>query len=622
MARITPDDIEKVREATDILGVVGERVVLRQKGRVFWGPCPFHQEKTPSFKVDPSTQLWHCFGCGEGGDVFKFLMKIESLDFPDAVKVLADRAHIEVAWDEGNARSGRTQRLREVCQATADYYNQVLRASTTPGAAAARDYLGKRGFGSESAKVWNLGYAPGRGQLVAHLETLGYSAEEMVEANVAVGGDRGAVRDRFYERVMFPITDATGRTIAFGGRVLDPKGTPKYLNSNDTPIFHKSANVYGLFLAKQSIIATKTALVVEGYTDVLALHNAGFTNAVATLGTALTDKHVKLLGRFAGRVVYVFDGDEAGMRAADRAVEFIDETITPESSSSPVLLDVVVLPGGMDPADLMRAEGGAERFQELLDGAKPLLEFAIDRRLARWDLARPEEMQRALKDAASVLAPIKGSVMATAYAQKIVDALWASGVKVDLSQVIKAIQESKVAPRAVERLAEAGAPAANAGETANEPASNVTVSGSGFNSAEVRLERQALALAVSQPHLRTAVLSSVATLTFGDRLVADAFTQLATLAESEESPPAIIAKLESAVPGVGAVLSEYHFGTLDQEVANRFATDLADRLEEVNLQRQVRSLTAGLRSASDKSATAEQIVALQRRLNEIRANRH
>lgn len=619
MARITPEDIEKVRESTDIISVVGERVVLRQKGRIFWGPCPFHQEKTPSFKVDPSTQLWHCFGCGEGGDVFKFLMKSESLDFPDAVKVLADRAHIDIAWEEGGVRAGRTQRLREVCKATADFYNQVLRGSRTPGATSAREYLGARGFGSDAAKRWNLGYAPGRGQLVAHLATLGFSPDEMVEANVAVGGDRGAVRDRFYERVMFPITDAAGRTIAFGGRVLDPKGTPKYLNSNDTPIFHKSANVYGLDQAKASIISSKTALVVEGYTDVLALHGAGFTNAVATLGTALTDRHVKLLGRFAGRVVYVFDGDEAGMRAADRAVEFIDETITPESSSAPVLLDVVVLPEKMDPADLMRVDGGSQRFQDLLDRAKPLLEFAIERRLARWDLSRPEEMQRALRDAASVLAPIKGSVMATAYAQKIVDILWASGAKIDLAHVVRAVQESKPASHPGGRTSAGGG-------DATQPSNDAAVSSAApvpmVSSAELRLERQVVALAVGQAGSRAALAEALTGDHFGDAAMRRAF-ELATAPEvREDNPPALIAKLEHEIDGIGTILSEYHFGTLEPNVAAQFGVDLADRLTELYLMKQVRALTASMRGAREKELIASQIVELQRQLNDLRGRRH
>lgn len=608
MARISDEDIAKVREATDIVSVVSDRVVLRQKGRIFWGLCPFHQEKSPSFKVDPTTQLWHCFGCGEGGDAFKFVMKTESVDFPESIKVLADRARIDITFDDNNAGSGsKSQRLRDVCQATADFYNAVLRGSRTPGAEGARSYLAGRGFGSDVAKRWNLGFAPGRGQLVAHLTELGFTPQEMVEANVAVRGDKGGARDRFYDRVMFPITDLAGRTIAFGGRVLDPKGSPKYLNSNDTPIFHKSANVYGINLAKPKIIESKTALVVEGYTDVIALHAAGFSNAVATLGTALTDRHVKLLSRLASRVVYVFDGDEAGLRAADRAVEFIDETITPESSSSPVLLDVVVLPSGVDPADLVSADGGADKMTALLEQATPLLTFAIDRRLDRWDLSRPEQMQQALKDAAAVLAPIKGSVMATGYAQRIVDRMWAAGSNVDLAQVLRAIGSSQGPRHQPDPEIE------SVGGDSPLPVATPT--------ADDRLIQQIVALLVSKPDVRGEVgaLLDIGVIPEGPVKAA-----ISTLLESGSamSPVDAVQLVERVAPQLTAGLSEYHFGGLDRESAVRFGAELASRMTELGLQRRIRELMAEMRSSSDKERLTVEISSLQRTLDQVRGARN
>lgn len=625
MARISDDDIAKVREATDIISVVSDRVVLRQKGRIFWGLCPFHQEKSPSFKVDPTTQMWHCFGCGEGGDAFKFVMKTESLDFPESIKVLADRARIDITFEEGPPGAGtRSQRLRAVCQATADYYNAILRGSRTPGAENARAYLAGRNFGSEVAKTWNLGFAPGRGQLVAHLASLGFTADEMVEANVAVRPDRGSVRDRFYDRVMFPITDLAGRTIAFGGRVLDPKGAPKYLNSNDTPIFHKSANVYGIHQAKPAIIGSKTALVVEGYTDVIALHSAGFANAVATLGTALTDRHVKLLSRLASRVVYVFDGDEAGMRAADRAVEFIDETITPESSGSPVLLDVVVLPGGVDPADLVGGPDGAAKLAALIDSAVPLLTFAINRRLDRWDLGRPEEMQRALGDAASVLAPIKGSVMATAYAQQIVDRLWAAGAQVDLGQVLKEIQQAKPVGRAAAAGAgtEPSVPSGT-GDGSTEQAQSTPrdlFPASYLASPEGRLVVQLVSLLVSKPTLRADIRADLDERGLPGGEIGQVILQSADLG-SEVTPPEAIAGVERLAPSLATALSEYHFGGLDSESALKFGAELAHRLAEIGLQRHIRELMAQMRGSSDKESYMVQISALQLDLERIRATR-
>ncbi len=357
MGRITDEDVARVRDATDLVALINERVLLKPKGRLFWGLCPFHGEKTPSFKVDPATQLWHCFGCGLGGDAFGFVMKIDNVEFPDAVRLLADRANIELVEAEGGVPRGKKERLYAALETATEYYHRVLTGSRDSAPAEAREYLAKRGFTSEVAKTWRLGFSPGRGALVKHLSERGFTVEEMVEANLALRPDAGPAKDRFYGRIMFPIADLQGRVVAFGGRVLD-KGEPKYLNTNDTPVFRKSANMYGIDRAKGSMTSTGTSVVVEGYTDVIALHEAGLTNAVATLGTALTQQHVKLLGRFSRRVVYLFDGDEAGMRAADRAVEFVDRDVTTDAYASRVLLDVAMIPDGKDPADFVGVHGG------------------------------------------------------------------------------------------------------------------------------------------------------------------------------------------------------------------------------------------------------------------------
>lgn len=416
MSRISDEDVARVRDATDIVALVSETTPLRQKGRLFWGLCPFHGEKTASFKVDPSTQLWHCFGCGLGGDAFGFVMRTQNLDFPDVVRLLAERARIEIV-EEGGAGvpMGRKERLVAASGAAAEYFHKQLASSKEPGAETARRYLASRGFGSEVAKRWSIGYAPGgRGALASWLSAQGFTRDEAVDANLAMIGDRGETKDRFFNRVMFPIADLQGRVIAFGGRVIGD-GHPKYLNSSDTPIFHKSANMYAIDRAKSAIVSTGTAVVVEGYTDVIALHEAGVTNVVATLGTALTARHVKLLARFAKRIVYLFDGDEAGMRAADRAAEFLDFTSTPEAGSSRLDLLVAVIPDGMDPADFVAARG-ADGIKAVIEGAEPLLRFVIDRRLEAHDLASPEGRMRALDDAAAVIASIRGSILAQDYA--------------------------------------------------------------------------------------------------------------------------------------------------------------------------------------------------------------
>ena len=274
---ISEEDIQKVREANDLVSVIGERSPVKQRGRDFWCCCPLHNEKTPSFKIDPALQLWHCFGCGEGGDVFAFVMKTEDLSFPEAVRRLAERAHIEITESGGRPGegAGRKARLKAVCAEAAEYYHAQLMRNPGPDASAARSYLAGRGLGGEVPKTWQLGFAPGRGSLVRHLAAAGFTAEEMQQANVAlVGKGDGKLRDRFYNRVMFPIRDPQGDCIAFGGRVVGA-GEPKYLNSQETPLFHKSQVLYGLDKAKAAMAATGTAVVCEGYTDVIALHEAG-----------------------------------------------------------------------------------------------------------------------------------------------------------------------------------------------------------------------------------------------------------------------------------------------------------------------------------------------------------
>lgn len=421
MARINDADIARVREATDLVAVVQDVAPLKQKGRDLWCCCPFHQEKTPSMKVDPSTQLWHCFGCGEGGDVFGFVMKSEGISFPEAVRLLADRAHIDIAEEDGGGpRTTQNQKLRlkEVCRETAEFYHGQLMRNPAPEAADARNYLAGRDFKTPVAKRWQLGFAPGRGALVRHLTAKGFSGDEMTLANVALPGRDGRLRDRFFNRIMFPIFDASGDCIAFGGRVVG-KGEPKYLNSQETPLFHKSKVLYGLDKAKASMASTGIAIVVEGYTDVISLAEAGITNVVATLGTALTAQHIRLLSRHASKqIIYLFDGDEAGQRASDRALGFIDSSMTPEAGRTKTELAAVTLPDNLDPAEFVAARG-ADALRQLLDQAKPLLEYGIDRKLAQVDMRNTNARMQAMVEAVNLMAPIKDSILAKHYAVEI-----------------------------------------------------------------------------------------------------------------------------------------------------------------------------------------------------------
>ncbi|MCR4870268.1 MAG: DNA primase, partial [Atopobiaceae bacterium] len=256
---ISDEDIQRVRQATNIVDLVSETVMLKQRGQEYWGCCPFHNEKTPSFKVSPATGLWHCFGaCQTGGDAISYIRKRDNLEFADAVRALAEKAGIEISEDARGSQGPKRNRLIEALTEAESFYHTQLMRGKSEGAASARSYLSGRGFGSVICKKWGLGYAPGRGALVSHLRSKGFTPAEINAANLSVERSR-RLADRFYERAMFPIHDDQGRTIAFGGRVLG-KGEPKYLNSSETPVFHKSKNLYALDRAKERITATGTAI--------------------------------------------------------------------------------------------------------------------------------------------------------------------------------------------------------------------------------------------------------------------------------------------------------------------------------------------------------------------------
>lgn len=496
MGRIPEDDVARVRDATDLVALVSETVPLKKKGRLYWGNCPFHQEKTPSFKVDPATQLWHCFGCGKGGDAFGFVMESERLEFPDAVRRLAERARIEIREEGGGLPSSRKERLVAACEAAAAFFHHELVGSRSAGAAAARRYLADRGFGIEVAKRWRLGYAPGtRDALARALVKEGFSAEELIDANLVLASGTG-VKDRFFDRIMFPIADLAGKVIAFGGRVVGD-GVPKYLNSQETPIFHKSQTLYGLDRARNEIVARGTAVVVEGYTDVIALHEAGIRTAVATLGTALTERHVRLLGRFGRRIVYLFDGDEAGRRAAMRAAEFVDWYATPEAGSARVDLDVALIPGGLDPADHVAAFGAAAT-QSVIAEAQPLLRFVIDARLSEHDLSTPEGRSAALASAVQVLEPVRDSLLGQDYLNYL-----ASRLQTDYATVARAMPGRR-------RSRATGTPEQAPGVSTQAPVAPSTP--------EQRAARELVGLVALHPQLRAGARSLLAE----DGVIADA----------------------------------------------------------------------------------------------------
>lgn len=398
--KIKDEDINIVRERSNIVDVISDYVALKKKGKLFWGLCPFHQEKTPSFKVDPASQLFHCFGCGEGGNVFTFIMKVEHLEFPEAVESLADRIGFKLSYEaQSGAAQSKKARLLEANRLAVQYYRFIL-LKTTEGARG-RFYLKKRGLNADTINKYALGLAPQAWSgLGNYLAKKGFSKEELLEAGLIIKGSKGYY-DRFRGRLMFPIADIRGRTIAFGGRVLST-GEPKYLNSPETPVYHKSATLYGLDIAKADIVKQEAAIVVEGYTDVLALAQAGVQNVVATLGTAFTEEHVELLKRFAERVVLIFDADAAGIKAAESAGSYMSQFKLPraedarrfEEASSKVDVRVVVLPGGKDPAEYILSEG-INSFKGLIEKAEPFFDFYLTREIDKYNIIEVRQKEQA-----------------------------------------------------------------------------------------------------------------------------------------------------------------------------------------------------------------------------------
>lgn len=380
----------RVKDATDLLAMVGQAVQLRRQGSAWVGRCPFHSERTPSFQVVPDRGFYHCFGCGKHGDAFTWLMEREGLTFGEALEQLARAAGIELPRhrERPTAEVDLETRMRAVLEAAQEFYAQRFQES-----AKAREYLAGRGISSEFAKEAGFGFAPDTWEaLITHLRQQGFSSELVEQAGLAGRSERGSTLDFLRDRLTIPIHDARGRLIAFGGRAFgDAK--PKYLNTRETPLFNKGGILFGFHRAKGQM--REGALVVEGYFDVLMLHQEGIHQAVAPLGTALTEDHLKLIARFTKRLVLCFDGDAAGLRAMEKSLKL----------ALPMGFDIrlLLLPQGEDP-DTWCAKLGAEGFKELLRGAPDWTSFVINRALDGKDLRRIPDRMSALRDLAEYLA--------------------------------------------------------------------------------------------------------------------------------------------------------------------------------------------------------------------------
>jgi len=415
MPRIRQADVDEVKARTNIADIVGERVALKSAGvGSLKGLCPFHDEKSPSFHVRPQVGYYHCFGCGESGDVYSFLREMDHVSFTEAVERLAGRIGYTLHYEDGGAApetSGRA-RLYAANTAAAEFFRAQL---LSPDAEAGRRFLGERGFDAGAAAHFGVGFAPrGWDGMLKALSAEGFTREELSTAGLVSTGQRG-VYDRFRGRLVWPIRDVSGQTIGFGARKLfDDDQGPKYLNTPETPIYKKAQVLYGLDLAKKDIARgdPRRVVVVEGYTDVMACHLAGLTTAIATCGTAFGTEHIKVLRRVmgddnaSGEVVFTFDGDEAGQKAALRAFTE-DERFKAQTF-------VAVAPDGLDPCDL-RLQRGDAAVRGLMDAKLPMFEFAIDRKLAAFDLATVEGRVGALRAAAPIVAEIKDPLLRPGY---------------------------------------------------------------------------------------------------------------------------------------------------------------------------------------------------------------
>lgn len=404
MALFFSDDfIHDVSSANDIVDVISSYVALKKAGRNMVGLCPFHQEKTPSFSVSPEKQFYHCFGCGVGGNVIDFIMRIENLDFVETIKFLAERAHIPIEEQKQTDRGGSKKELiYQMNKEAAHYFHACLLKSDT-----ARHYLLERGLSQATIKHFGLGYAPDSWtSLIDFLKAKKYTEQQIFEAGLA-GKKETRYYDTFRNRIIFPIIDLRGNVIGFGGRVLDDS-KPKYLNSPESPVFNKSRNLYGLNFAKNSDL--KSLLIVEGYMDVIALHQADVTNAVAALGTAFTPEHAKIIKRYAQEVILCFDTDQAGQTATMRCIEIMSKQGLP--------IRVLQQDRAKDPDEFIK-NFGKDAFLQLMKSAPNFIEYRIARLREEFDISQIEQKIRFVQEAAKVFVSLESDVEAEAYVKKI-----------------------------------------------------------------------------------------------------------------------------------------------------------------------------------------------------------
>ena len=608
---IRQGDVEEVKARTNIADIVGDYVSLKSAGvGSMKGLCPFHDERSPSFHVRPQVGFYHCFGCGESGDVYSFLQKMDHVSFSEAVERLAGRAGMELHYEDGgNAPDhGNRARLLAANQAAAEFFVEQL---GSPGAQVGRNFLGERGFDSQAADRFGIGFAPKSwDELTKHLRGRGFSTEELTLSGLVSAGDRG-IYDRFRGRLVWPIRDITGQTIGFGARKLldDDKG-PKYLNTPETPVYHKAQVLYGLDLAKRDISRNHQVVVVEGYTDVMACHLAGITTAVATCGTSFGVDHIKVLRRVlgddsgVGEVVFTFDPDAAGQKAAVRAFA--------EEQRFNAQTFVAVAPEGLDPCDL-RLHRGDDAVRRLIESKKPMFEFMIRQLLAQYNLDTVEGRVSALRAAAPIVSDIRDPSMRPGYIHELSRMLG-----VDMGEVSRAVSQAQSRSRTIP-----AAPANRPGEPAPAPREHLFALVDLPADPVTRIERDALMAMLQHPTqvgldlVQRAVQTSMSNSSLA--VVRDALAAALPSAAAPDWLAKVVAETPAPLANLVTELAMAPLPERAEREVTRYVRDITTVLIEKDLLRQKADLLGRLQRAD--ATNREVYVAIQRELVRVEAER-
>ena len=569
----TPEDFkELVRSRTDIVQLIGETISLQpqQGGRVFKGLCPFHQDHNPSFTVNPERQSYKCWVCNEGGDCFSFLMKHDNLGFRDALEFLARRAHLELPTKlrRGSSDSPEKPRLYEVLAWAQEEFHNCLLASAV--AERARHYLKERGFTQATISRCHLGYSPDDREWLLRRSRGTFDSDLLLQARlIKERNDGNGCTDKFWDRVLFPIHDERGHTVGFGGRILPDhswKDAPKYLNSDESPVFHKSRLCFGLNWAREAIKKTGTVLVMEGYTDCIKAHQAGLMNVVATLGTALTESHVTLLKRLARRVVLVYDGDDPGQKASERALmKFLAQDVD---------LRVLTLPGDLDPDEYLAAYGAAE-LERLIDAAPEVAEYELRLLINRYGVETLDARQRVL-DGMLELLVVSPGIMGTDKEKLLISRL-PPRLRLPEEDVRKRLSELRGQKKtSSSRPAERKVPATeSSGEAAQNGRRRSILSLQQTQSKDDQLESELLQLLFTSPDMIDVVRREIGTDDIRNEVLRDLLTVCFDLAD-EGWPPTFDRVLSHGeCPDMKGLVVWLDDHARERELANRLAQDAA-----------------------------------------------